>query len=121
MNLKINILLLVVISVFTACNNVEGTYVANHNDGSDTLVIYSDKFVRTYYPIDKLQAYSDTGKWDVSNGHITFSNWKERSKAVSRKTTGRSINYGIDVSRSLLSGETKLIINYDLEYYYIKK
>jgi len=118
---KTYIYLLVCCSLLTACTNIEGTYVANHNDGNDTLKIYSDKFVRIYRTTDKLQTFVDTGKWEVTDGHINFSNWKKRSEATDRSSSGEKIYYGIDVDRSFFSGKTKLVINYDLEYYYIKK
>lgn len=107
--------------LLAACNNIEGTYVANHNDGNDTLKIYSDKFVRAYYPADKSQVYLDTGKWEMSDGHIYFIDWKKRSDATDRSSNGEKIHYGTDVDRSWFGGKTKLVINYDLEYYYIKQ
>lgn len=107
--------------MLVACNNIEGTYVANHNDGNDTLKIFSNKFIRIYHPADKSQIFVDTGKWEIADGHIYFTDWKKRSDATDRSSSGEKINYGTDVNRSFFSGTTKIVINYDLEYYYIKK
>lgn len=118
---KTYIYVLICCCLLVACNNIEGTYVANHNDGNDTLRIYSDKYVRIYYPADKLKVYSDTGEWETKDNHIIFDNWKNRSNVSDRSSNGEAQYYIIDVDRSWFGGKTKLVINYDLEYYYIKQ
>ncbi|MCX6186665.1 MAG: hypothetical protein NTU43_06660 [Bacteroidetes bacterium] len=102
------------------CTNIEGTYVANHQLGYDTVKIFiNNKYERKYHTRDKSQSYTDTGSWKTSKGRIDFYDWIDRNGINNFEGKG-SIVFGTEISKSFFSNEIKLPINYDLEYYYVK-
>ena len=111
--------------VFTGCvNDLEGVYVANHNVGNDTLKIYSGyRYVRIFYDASyKLndEFFIDSGIWNKDNGTIYFRDWVDRS-GTGHSETGKKIIFGAEIRKKYFSDEIKLMINYDLDYYYLKQ
>lgn len=110
---------------FSKCSsNIEGTYVANHGIGYDTLQIYPDnKFVRIYYDPNytlNSRCFSDSGTWEYEGGGICFNDWIDRS-GTEHIGGSEKIIFITDVRKSFLNNEVKIIINYDLDYYYLKQ
>ncbi len=107
--------------VLVSCSGIEGNYVTNHQDGYDTLKIYSYKFVHVYHSPDKTESYADTGTWEMHNSRINFRDWVERSEMERTKLYGRKIIFGTDIDRSWFNRDVKIWISYDREEYYIKQ
>lgn len=105
-------------------NDIEGVYVANYYEG-DTVKIYPDnKYVRIYYDQSyKLNSkvYADTGYWEYKSGSIYFHDWIDRDERVERLVGHGKIIMGMDLKKSFLSDEIKLMIDYDMNYYYLKQ
>lgn len=102
-------------------NDIEGVYVANYYEG-DTVKIYPDnKYVRIYYDQSyKLNSkvYADTGKWKYEGGRICFYDWLDREESTNLK--GKFI-FETDIKKNFFNDEIKIMIDYDMNYYYLKQ
>ena len=119
-------LALVVLITFSGCgNNLEGIYVANHHFGYDTLKIYSDnKFIRVFYDESykrNSQIFSDTGTWKYDGDRVYFNDWVDRNEGVEHLIGHGKVVFITDVKKKYFCNETKLMIDYDNDYCYLKK
>ena len=100
--------------------NISGVYIANDGIGTDTLRIFTNHtYIRICYPTNDSIHYIDTGKWEVSNGNISFYNWHDRNGRYQPYLNGSFI-FGTEMDRSWLIGRRRLLIDDDMGYYYIK-
>lgn len=107
--------------------DVVGSYIANHGKGTDTLEIKADgTYLHSYKSslegVDT--AFSHTGKWELEQGNkrIVFNQfvqgwpWRPGTEVDLVPRNENNI-----VKKSLISGEVKILIDVDSNYYYEKQ
>ena len=114
----------VVLILLAGCrNNIEGVSVSNTNIGDTIKILSNNRWVRIYYdPSYKLNSkiFADSGKWEYESGRIHLRDWIDRDGLQHMEGEGKVI-FGTDIKKSFFSGETKLMVNYDMNYYYLKQ
>jgi hypothetical protein len=114
--------LLTVFGIWSSCNRIVGTYITNHGINGDTLKIFPNHtYVRSCHIIDDEKHYSDTGTWEVANGTIAFRRWYNRNPQTEHFFSDDDVIWAAEIDRAFWIGRIRLLIDYDMEYYYVKQ
>lgn len=127
MNKLLFIFLLNSITIFSGCSGeidiktVIGNYVANHQKGTDTLELRPDGTYNYQYIFPDGGEIKISNKWEFNNSDgkpiITFHKFIFGLPGYGSKDPGFWI---VEVKRTL-TGDLRLVIDPDLNYYYIKQ
>jgi hypothetical protein len=101
-----------------------GKYIANHGKGVDSLEVKSDGTYVHYYKSPDGEEFRNTNQWEFEHLHeepwITFHKFIPRWPRLPGIKT-QSGFWGVEVKRSFLTGNLRLCIDPDLNYYYEKQ
>ncbi|HXT83266.1 MAG TPA: hypothetical protein VN704_02875 [Verrucomicrobiae bacterium] len=109
--------------VLSGCMNEQsliGVYTANYKFGIDTLHLYKDHTFKQNFTANSRQSYSNEGTWKFTSGNrIQLYDYISYIQPIAGKFEKTSI--WDSECRKSFSGEVSIVINDDLDYYYIKQ
>lgn len=98
-----------------------GTYVANHDNGSDTLILNKDSTFIHNFVSKEGDKFFDKGRWEMGEeqGYIDFENFNFHLKGYDKPVKDSiSLSYwGVEVEHSF-KGEPYLVIDADRGWKY---
>lgn len=119
--MRVYVLMFIVAISHIACTRAEGTYVANHMSGHDTLTIKHDGTYRhMFHTYDNGKVFVDVGNWKMKHGSIMFYSWVDRIGLSGRKDAVKVL-FITELESGVLSCSTKVMLDYDRDLYFLKE
>ncbi len=125
--MRLLVILICLIPLMSSCsmkindNDLIGDYIANHPFGYDELSIKKDGTYIHIYSGNDGSKFENRGRWDLKRSEgkveLTFSKFKFGPPEYGTDVPGYWV---VNAQRSIL-GQIRLVIDYDLDYYYYKK